>query len=276
MPHCQSPTRHRKSTTKTAFGCRTLFVFQKGAGFPLDRYRRPDGLECSVQLQCLPKRFLRLVMLVPIPLVKRMRALANHIRPHRHSFAFFRPRPGFRRFQQTRTNPATPRRCADNEPINLSSQRHFEQIRNAHMNPTGHFAAIFGDKNRVQRRRLHAPESNLHLRRCRWITELARKLRQPRHITRPSAPNFQLRLREPRRPLRLCVIFSPSLHRRNSKSRAKTSCPNPAKSSPDLRSPTRPTSSSETRRSVHRLRASAAPHKIRRTTRSPAPAAPPR
>src|SRR5579863_8593815 len=93
-------------------------------------------------LQRLPKRLLRLVVLVPVPLVKRMRALTNYIRSHRHPLTFFRPRPSFRSFKQTRTSPATPCRCADDEPVDFGPQWNLEQIRHAHMNPSNDFAAI--------------------------------------------------------------------------------------------------------------------------------------
>jgi hypothetical protein len=177
-------------TTEPAFGCRILSVFKRVRFFRSIANNDPQRLECRVPLQRFPKRFLRLVMLVPVPLVKHMCSLSNHIRPHRHPFAFLRARPGFSRFQQSRTGPTTPSRCANHESIDLSSQRNLEQIRNAHMNPPDDFAAIFSNKNRMQRRRLHATESHLHLRRRRRIPKVPRQLRKPRNIARSSSSNF--------------------------------------------------------------------------------------
>ncbi len=224
-------------------------------------------------------------MLVPVALVERVCAIANHIRPHRHPFAFFRPRPSFNRFQQPRTSPTTPCRRTDDESIDFSSQRHLEQIRNAHMNPPNDLTAIFRDKNRVQRRWLDATQSHFHLRRRRRIPKLTRKLRQPHHIRRLRTPDAQPRRTRlgllvwhhvgaqhavPFFRLQRVDVEPPRLE-----STTKMFCPNPAKLSPDLRSPTRPTSSSETRRSAHRLQASAAPNKTLHTARQPARAAQP-
>jgi hypothetical protein len=217
-------------------------------------------------------------MLVPVPFVKSMRAIANHIRSHRHPFTLFRPRPCFRRLQQARTSPAAPCRFTHNKSVDLSPQRNLKQIRNAHVSPPDNLAIIFRDKNRIRRSRLHAPKSNSHLRRGRRIPKLTRKRRQPRNIARSSPPNFKLGHRHHNVGARRAFFRLQRVDVRPSKEESTTKMfyPNPAKSSPDLHSPAQPTSSSETRRSAHPLQAFAAPRKTPRTAPRPAPAAPPR
>lgn len=87
-------------------------------------------------LQRLAERFLCLVMLVTVSLVKLVRALANHVRTHGHALATVLSRPFFRDGKQPRARSGASLSFCHYKSIHFRPNLHFKQRLPAHMQPT--------------------------------------------------------------------------------------------------------------------------------------------
>src|SRR5450432_573428 len=82
---------------------------------------------------------------------------------------------------------------ADYQAIHFGAQRHFEQARNADVQPADDFALLgLGNEDGIVSGRLQLAEPNLHLARCRRIAQFRAENRETWRIADSCATNLEL------------------------------------------------------------------------------------
>src|SRR5258707_3316158 len=104
----------------------------------------------KAELEWFAEGFLRIVMLVALPLVELVGALANHVGAHVHGATAAPARPVLGSFQQLGAGAQAAMGFRDDQAIDLGSHIALQQIRNAHMDPAHYVRAwSFGDEHCV-------------------------------------------------------------------------------------------------------------------------------
>ena len=118
-----------------------------------------------------------------------MRPLADYVRSHGYALAPAFSSPIFRRLEQPSAGTPTSLLLRHDQSIDFRAQRHFQQRRDADVQPSDHLARwIFSNKDGVT----GGPRPTkplLHLSCRRGIAQFTGKLRQPRCIIDPSTAN---------------------------------------------------------------------------------------
>src|SRR6266478_1587914 len=158
-------------------------------------------LRCScvkAELEWFAEGFLRLVVLVAVPFVKPVCALANHVGAHVHSRTAPPSRPFFRRFEQLGSGSQAALAFRNDEPVDFGTHLALQQVCQAHMNPAHDTVAGFqrlSDKHSMLRNRRELSQSLRDLRACCRIAKLPRKLCKPLRVVAPRFPDLHFHLR---------------------------------------------------------------------------------
>src|SRR6266850_2830502 len=146
----------------------------------------------SCTLQRFAKGLLRLVVLVAVPFVKLVRALANHVRSHGHALAAVLSRPIFRGCQQPRARSGASLPFGHDEAVHLGAYLHFQKRFSTHMHPADDSVLCgFRHKNSMLRDGFDSAQSFAHLGRGCRIPKLPTELRNPLRIGALRASNLQ-------------------------------------------------------------------------------------
>src|SRR5580704_6145573 len=85
----------------------------------------------------LAEGFLRLVMFVPLPFVKFVGALADHVGTHGHARTALPTRPILGGFEQARARTEAPLTFGHDEPVQFRTRANFDEVRNGDVRPAG-------------------------------------------------------------------------------------------------------------------------------------------
>src|SRR5580704_7357809 len=108
----------------------------------------------KVESKRLSKCLLCLVVFVAVAFVESVGALANHVGTHGDADALLFARPILGGLEQTRPGAFASLPFVDDQAVNFSALRHFEQAGNADVQPANHFALkCLRHKHRVIGRR---------------------------------------------------------------------------------------------------------------------------